>query len=189
MFVEIAARSGLFTWISVKMLKASKGDPFRLLILFSILTAIFSAFLDNITAMIIIGSLTIVACRKLELDAKPFLITEGIMTNVGGLLTLISSIPNIIIGKTRGSATSSLFVVAGPYTLFATAATLLVARMVFGKSVAPLTGAHAKAHNLALVQAFDEWETVEDRRFFYTSILGVSWSSSVRVACEDPRAS
>ena len=49
--------------------------------------------------MIIIDSLTVVACRKLTLDPKPFLITEAIMTNVGGLLTLISSIPNIIVGK------------------------------------------------------------------------------------------
>ena len=54
-YVEIAARSGLFTYISVRILKASRGDPFRLLIFLSILTAVFSAFLDNITAMIIIG--------------------------------------------------------------------------------------------------------------------------------------
>ena len=172
-FVEIAARSGVFTWVSVKMLKASRGDPFRLLIYFSVLTAIFSAFLDNITAMIIIGSLTIVACRKLALDPKPFLITEGIMTNVGGLLTLISSIPNIIVGKAAGISYLDFVIVAGPYTVFATVATLLVARAIFGKAVSPLVDAAAKQHNLELVQAFDEWETVKDRRFFYTSIVAV----------------
>jgi len=168
-FVEIAARSGVFTWISIKVLKASGGDPFRLLILFSILTAVFSAFLDNITAMIIIGSLTIVSCRKLELDAKPFLITEGIMTNVGGLLTLISSIPNIIIGKTAGISYLTFLTVSVPYTVFAIAASMFVAKRVFGKSVGPLRDAETKAHNRALVLAFDEWETVENRRFFHTS--------------------
>ncbi len=172
-FVEIAARSGIFTWISVKILKASRGDPFRLLIFLSILTAVFSAFLDNITAMIIVGSLTVVACRKLELDPKPFLITEGIMTNVGGLLTLISSIPNIIIGKTADISYVKFLIVAGPYTVVATAATMVVARMVFGNKVTSLQGGEEKARNLALVNAFDEWETVEDRKFFYTSIVAV----------------
>ncbi len=172
-FVEIAARSGVFTWISIKVLKASGGDPFRLLILFSILTAVFSAFLDNITAMIIIGSLTVVSCRKLELDPKPFLITEGIMTNVGGLLTLISSIPNIIIGKTAGISYLSFLIVSVPYTIVAIAASMFVAKLVFGKAVSPLRDPAAKAHNRELVLAFDEWETVQDRRFFHTSSVAV----------------
>jgi len=172
-FVEIAARSGVFTWVSIKMLKASRGDPFRLLIFFSILTAIFSAFLDNITAMIIIGSLTVVACRKLSLDPKPFLITEGIMTNVGGLLTLISSIPNIIIGKAADISYLDFVIVTGPYTCLATVATLLVARARFGETVSSIRDPEERAQNLALVQAFDEWETVKDRRFFYTSIVAI----------------
>ena len=172
-FVEIAARSGIFTWVSVKMLKASRGDPFRLLIFLSCLTAIFSAFLDNITAMIIIGSLTVVACRKLDLDAKPFLITEGIMTNVGGLLTLISSLPNIIVGKAANISYVKFAMVAGPYTVVAIAVSMVLARWLFGQAVAPLQDPEAKRHNLAMVLAFDEWETVQDRRFFFTSIVGV----------------
>ncbi|MGD8450208.1 MAG: SLC13 family permease [Phycisphaerae bacterium] len=172
-FVEIAARSGIFTFLSIRMLKASGGDPFRLLVLFSILTAVFSAFLDNITAMIIIGSLTIVACRKLALDAKPFLITEGIMTNVGGLLTLISSLPNIIVGQAAGISYLDFVIVAGPYTVLATVVTLIVARFCFGKAVAPLRDPAERRHNRELALAFDEWETVGSKRFFYTSIVAV----------------
>lgn len=172
-FVEIAARSGIFTWISVKILKLSKGDPFKLLILFAILTAVFSAFLDNITAMIIVGSLTVVACRKLDLDPKPFLISEGIMTNVGGLLTLISSIPNIIIGKTADISYVKFLIVASPYVVIATAATMIAAKVVFGEKVMPLKSAEDKERNLALVNAFDEWETVKDRAFFFQAIVAV----------------
>ncbi|UCE61077.1 MAG: hypothetical protein JSU63_04870 [Phycisphaerales bacterium] len=172
-FVEIAARSGIFTWISVKMLKASRGDPFRLLIFLSVLTTVFSAFLDNITAMIIIGSLTVVACRKLDLNPMPFLVTEGIMTNVGGLLTLISSIPNIIVGKAADISYLTFLVVTGPYTIIAIVVSMLIARWLFGSAVQPLTEQAAKAHNLAAVTAFDEWETVKDRKFFRTSIVGI----------------
>ena len=172
-FVEIAARSGVFTWISIKVLKASGGDPFRLLIFFSILTAIFSAFLDNITAMIIIGSLTVVSCRKLELEATPFLITEAIMTNVGGLLTLISSIPNIIIGKAADISYLKFVIVSVPYTIVAITVSMFVARWVFGRAVQPLRDPAAKQHNRELVLAFDEWETVENRSFFFTSSFAV----------------
>ena len=172
-FVEIAARSGVFTFVAIRVLKASGGDPFRLLVLFSILTAVFSAFLDNITAMIIIGSLTVVSCRKLEIDPRPFLITEGIMTNVGGLLTLISSIPNIIIGKTAGISYLTFVMVATPYTVLALIASMVVARLLFGTTVAPVRDPQRRSENRARVLSFDEWETVEDKRFFYTSIVAV----------------
>jgi Na+/H+ antiporter NhaD/arsenite permease-like protein len=172
-FVEVAARSGLFSYISIRILKLSRGDPFRLLLLFSILTCVFSAFLDNITAMIIIGSLTLVACRKLNLDPLPLLITEGIMTNVGGLLTLISSIPNIIVGKTASISYVSFLLVTTPYVVVAIAVSMVVARKLFGDKVAPLKDPATAARNRALVEAFDEWETVKDRRFFQTSIGAV----------------
>jgi Na+/H+ antiporter NhaD/arsenite permease-like protein len=172
-FVEVAARSGVFTWVSIRILKTSRGDPLALLFLLSILTVIFSAFLDNITAMIIVGSLTVVACRKLGLDAKPFLITEGIMTNVGGLLTLISSLPNVIVGKAAGISYGTFLMVSAPYVLLAIVLSVATARVLFGSAVARLKSEDAKRRNLALVEAFDEWETVADMRFFYTSIVGV----------------
>jgi len=172
-FVEIAARSGVFTWVSIRVLKASGGDPFRLLALFSVLTAIFSAFLDNITAMIIIGSLTVVSCRRLDLDPRPFLITEGIMTNVGGLLTLISSIPNIIIGKAADITYLTFVMVALPYTAVAIGGSLLVARWQFGTAVQPLRDPAARQRNREQVAAFDEWETVESRWFFYSSAAAI----------------
>lgn len=172
-FVEVAARSGIFTWVSIKILKASKGDPFRLLVFLSVLTVVFSAFLDNITAMIIVGSLTVVACRKLSLDLKPFLITEAIMTNVGGLLTLISSIPNIIVGKVAGISYLSFLVVTSPYVIVAVVVSLFIARWRFAETVKPIKDADVVEHNRALVEAFDEWEGVDDMRFFYTSIVGV----------------
>ena len=185
-FVELISRSGLFAWISVKILKVSKGDPFKLLICFSGLTVVFSAFLNNVTAMIIVGSLTIVACKKLELSAMPFLLAEGIYTNVGGLLTLISSIPNIIVGTAAGIGYAEFLMVAGPYCLITFFATLYLVRWIF--KIQPLTNEEVKADAKAMVDAFDEWETVKDRKFFYLSacvlgaiILGFALHSSIPV--------
>ena len=185
-FVELISRSGLFAWISVKILKVSKGDPFKLLICFSGLTVVFSAFLNNVTAMIIVGSLTIVACKKLKLSAMPFLLAEGIYTNIGGLLTLISSIPNIIVGTAANIGYTQFLLVAGPYCILAFAVTLYLVRWLF--KIKPLTDEASKAEAKSMVDAFDEWETVKDRKFFYLSamvlgaiILGFALHSSIPV--------
>jgi len=172
-FVEIAARSGVFAWISIKLLKLSRGDPLRLLVLFSFLTVVFSAFLDNITAMIIVGSLSLVACRKLELNPVPYLITEGIMTNVGGLLTLISSIPNIIIGKAADISYLTFLMVCTPYAIVAVAGSIWIARWLYGKTIRPLHNPAVALRHRKLVEAFDEWEAVTDRRFFSISIVAI----------------
>jgi Na+/H+ antiporter NhaD/arsenite permease-like protein len=95
------------------------------------------------------------------------------MTNVGGLLTLISSIPNIIIGKAAGISYLTFLIVSLPYTVVAIAASMFVAKWAFGKGVSPLRDPEARRRNHELVLAFDEWETVEDRRFFYTSGVAV----------------
>ena len=185
-FVELISRSGLFAWISVKILKVSKGDPFKLLICFSGLTVVFSAFLNNVTAMIIVGSLTIVACKKLKLSAMPFLLAEGIYTNIGGLLTLISSIPNIIVGTAANIGYTQFLLVAGPYCILAFVVTLYLVRWLF--KIKPLTDEASKAEAKSMVDAFDEWETVKDRKFFYLSamvlgaiILGFALHSSIPV--------
>ena len=163
-----------------------QGDPFKLLICFSGLTVVFSAFLNNVTAMIIVGSLTIVACKKLKLSAMPFLLAEGIYTNIGGLLTLISSIPNIIVGTAANIGYSQFLLVAGPYCILAFVVTLYLVRWLF--KIKPLTDEASKAEAKTMVDAFDEWETVKDRNFFYLSamvlgaiILGFALHSSIPV--------
>ena len=166
-FVEIAARSGIFTWSAIRLLKSSKGDPWRLLLLLGVLTLLFSAFLNNVTAMIIVGSLTVVACKRLEMDARPYLMVEAFLTNVGGLLTLISSLPNIILGHAAGITFLEFFLVAAPYCLIATVATLFMARRIFG--IRPHTDPAVRERAAARVMEFDEWETVDDIGFFKAS--------------------
>ncbi len=163
-FVEIAARSGIFTWSAIRLLKASRGDPWKLLLLLGVLTLLFSAFLNNVTAMIIVGSLTVVACKSLNLDARPYLLVEAFLTNVGGLLTLISSLPNIILGHAAGITFLKFFLVAAPYCVLASAVTLLMARKLFG--IRPHADPEARERARLRVNEFDEWETVSDRGFF-----------------------
>ena len=78
LFVDVTSRSGLFTWIALKLTKASKGDPVKLLISYGVLTVVFSAFLNNVTAMIIVGSLTTVSLKNEFLaDQISFFVNDG----------------------------------------------------------------------------------------------------------------
>ena len=116
LFVDVTSKSGLFTWIAIKLTKASHGDPVRLLVFYGLMTVVFSAVLNNVTAMIIVGSLTAVSLEKLGRKDKllGFLLIEGLLTNVGGLLTLISSVPNIIVGTKASISFLDFFLVASP---------------------------------------------------------------------------
>ncbi len=170
LFVEVTSRSGVFTWMAIKVTKLTGGDPWRLLIAYGSLTVLFSAVLNNVTAMIIIGSLTTVSLRKLERNdlLLGFLLIEGLLTNVGGLLTLISSVPNIIVGNTAGISFVKFFLVASPYVVIATAVTLLMGKWRFG--VKGLHSESERSEARAMVAGFDENESVPSNRFFWFAV-------------------
>jgi Na+/H+ antiporter NhaD/arsenite permease-like protein len=173
LFVEVTSRSGVFTWMAISLTKKSGGDPWKLLIAYGVLTVVFSAVLNNVTAMIIIGSLTSVSLKKLERQdlLLGFLLVEGLLTNVGGLLTLISSVPNIIVGKAAGISFVKFFLVAAPYVVIATAATLVMGKWKF--KITGLTSEEDRAAASELVAGFDENEGIPSVRFFWYSVAAL----------------
>ena len=100
--VMIMRRTGIFEYMGIKMVKASKADPFRLLILLSITTGVLSAFLDNVTTILLILPITLSVTRDLKLNPIPFIIAAVFASNVGGTATLIGDPPNIMIGSQAG---------------------------------------------------------------------------------------
>jgi Na+/H+ antiporter NhaD/arsenite permease-like protein len=167
LFVDVTSRSGLFTWIAITLTKTSGGDPLKLLVYYGVMTVVFSAVLNNVTAMIIVGSLTGVSLKRLARSnlLLGFLIIEGLLTNVGGLLTLISSVPNIIVGTAAGISFIRFFVVAGPFVLVATLVTLWLGARVF--NVRRLATPEERQQAARLVAGFDERDGIESQAFFW----------------------
>ncbi|MEE2897939.1 MAG: SLC13 family permease [Gemmatimonadota bacterium] len=167
LFVDVTSRSGLFTWIAIKLTKLSGGDPVRILWLYGLMTVVFSAVLNNVTAMIIVGSLTAVSLDKLGRNDKllGFLLVEGLLTNIGGLLTLISSVPNIIVGTAANISFVAFFLKAWPFVVVATVATLLLGAKLFG--IERLADEQAREEARSLVSGFDENDGIESRGFFW----------------------
>lgn len=184
LFIDVTSRSGIFAWTAIKLTKMSGGDPVKLLRYYAAITVIFSAVLNNVTAMIIVGSLSAVSLKKLKREnlLLGFLLTEGLLTNVGGLLTLISSIPNIIVGTAAGISFVEFFYKAAPYVVVATVVTLVIAQRVF--KIEGLKTDEERAEAAELVKSFDESESVLSKAFFNFSwtllalfILGIATAS------------
>lgn len=190
-FVDVTSRSGLFTWVAIKLTKASNGDSLKLLWYYGFLTVVFSAVLNNVTAMIIIGSLTAVSLNKLKKADQllGFLLIEGLLTNIGGLMTLISSVPNIIVGSAAEITFIQFFITASPYVLVATLATIILGAKIF--SIKPLTDAAAITESATLIESFDENDGIESKGFFWFAagmlilfILTIATTSILPVARE-----
>lgn len=166
LFVDVTSRSGLFSWIAIKVTKASGGDPLLLLCFYGIMTVVFSAVLNNVTAMIIVGSLTVVSLDKLGRREQllGFLLIEGLLTNIGGLLTLISSVPNIIVGTIAGISFASFFIKSFPFVIAATAVTLMMGAYLF--KIKRLKTEEEKQEAKQMVAGFDENDSVESWNFF-----------------------
>ena len=94
--VAITKGAGFFDFISLSIVKLTKGDPKKLMVSLGGLTFFISMFFDNLSAIILLGSLTVVICKQLELNPKPFVLFVAVNTIIGGLPTPVSSLPNII---------------------------------------------------------------------------------------------
>ncbi|MBT5232053.1 MAG: hypothetical protein HOM11_17450 [Methylococcales bacterium] len=171
-FVDVTSKSGLFTWVAIKLTKSSGGDPVKLLWYYCLMTVVFSAVLNNVTAMIIVGSLTGVSLKKLGQMEKllGFLLIEGLLTNIGGLLTLISSVPNIIVGNAAGISFVDFFIKSSPYVVVATVITIIVGAKIFG--IKKLASDEERKEAAFLVSGFDENDGIESPGFFkFASVM------------------
>jgi Na+/H+ antiporter NhaD/arsenite permease-like protein len=97
--VIIVKDTGLFQWLAIKAVKLAKGEPLTIMLLLAVITAIVSAFLDNVTTVLVISPITFLICEELGISPIPFLITQAIASNIGGTATLIGDPPNIMIGN------------------------------------------------------------------------------------------
>ncbi|MBT8397789.1 MAG: ArsB/NhaD family transporter [Gemmatimonadetes bacterium] len=108
--VAILRKSGVFSLLTVKIAEMTRGNPLKILVLFSVVTAVLSAFLDNVTTVLIIIPIVVELTVGLGLNPKLFVISQAVISNIGGTATLIGDPPNIIIGS-RVGLTFNQFVV------------------------------------------------------------------------------
>ncbi|NSW81691.1 MAG: ArsB/NhaD family transporter [Syntrophothermus sp.] len=100
--VGITRQSGLFEYLAIKSAKLAKGEPIPIMVALAVFTAVASAFLDNVTTVLLVVPVTFAIADRLEVPAFPMVFAEIMASNIGGTATLIGDPPNIMIGSAAG---------------------------------------------------------------------------------------
>ena len=155
--VGILRRTGVFEFTAIWAAKRAKGSPLRVMILLVLLTGTASAFLDNVTTVLLIAPVTLLVCDRLGINPVPFLIAEVFASNIGGAATLIGDPPNIIIASRAGLTFNDFLVHLTPIVVVELAVFALVLRWLFRGSF------DADPGRVAEVMTLDEREAIRDK--------------------------
>ncbi|UFJ60416.1 ArsB/NhaD family transporter [Brevibacillus sedimenti] len=147
--VAITAKTGVFKYMAIRAAKLAKGNPVRILVYLSLVTAVTSAFLDNVTTVLLIVPVTFSIARQLQVNPMPFLISEIISSNVGGTATLIGDPPNIMIGSAVPELDFMSFLVnLAPVVVIIMAATIGCFVLIYRKQLVTSPELQAQIMNL-----------------------------------------
>jgi Na+/H+ antiporter NhaD/arsenite permease-like protein len=153
--VGILRRTGVFEFVAIWAAKRAKGSPVRIMILLVLITAIASAFLDNVTTVLLIAPVTLLVCDRLDIKPAPFLIAEVLASNIGGTATLIGDPPNIIIGSRAGLTFNDFLLNLAPIVAIELVVLVLVLPRLFRGSFA------VDPERVADVMALNEREAIQ----------------------------
>ncbi|WFD11017.1 ArsB/NhaD family transporter [Tepidibacter hydrothermalis] len=131
--VNILKKTGLFQYIAIKSAKISKGEPIIIMIVFCFVTAVLSAFLDNVTTVLLIAPVTLVITDTLNLNPIPFLVPQIIASNIGGTATLVGDPPNIMIGSAANIGFLDFILNTGPIAFIILIITLFLFNIIYKK--------------------------------------------------------
>lgn len=118
--VAITSRSGLFQYVAIKSAKMVRANPLGIMIMLTVITAVFSAFLDNVTTVLLIAPVTLLITDALKVKVFPFFLMEILASNIGGTATLVGDPPNIIIGSAAGFSFNDFLVNLAPVSIICT---------------------------------------------------------------------
>ena len=179
--VAVLRKSGFFAILSVRIAKLTGGSPLRILVLFSIVTAVISAFLDNVTTVLIMVPMVIELTRGMGLDPKIYIIVQAMVSNLGGTATLIGDPPNIIIGSKVGLTFNQFVLYLTPPVVLSFAVVLLYCWITHREQFRPIDTNLAKLFSVQLLIEkieFDFLNITIDRLFLAKSLacLGLAIS-------------
>ena len=132
---NIMAKTGVFQWLAVEAVRRAKGRPYRLLVFTSLITAFVSAFLDNVTTVVLLVPITFFIAQRLGASPIPFLISIVLASNIGGTATLIGDPPNILVGSAFDKDFNDFLVNLTPVVIVALAVYLVAARWIFASDL------------------------------------------------------
>jgi Na+/H+ antiporter NhaD/arsenite permease-like protein len=162
---NILRETGLFQWIAVQAVRLGRGDPFRILVILSVVTAVSSSLLDNVTIVVLVAPVTLFMAASLKVSPLPYLVAEILASNIGGAATLIGDPPNILIGSAADIDFLRFAAHMGPISLIILVAFIGLARVMFRHD---LRGGRSRA---ADVEALATAELITDHVLLRKSLI------------------
>ena len=163
--VNITRKTGVFQYIAIKTAKLARGEPIAILIMMAMITCILSAFLDNVTTVLIIMPVLILIAVELGVSPIPFIISGAIASNVGGTATLIGDPPNIMIGSAAKLDFISFVVNLAPLVLILMAVMSLIYYLMYRKELVVSNERKAK------IMDFDESKSITDKKLLVKCLV------------------
>ena len=164
--VGVTSHTGLFDYVAIKAAKVAKAEPKRILIYLALITAVFSAFLDNVTTVLLMVPVTFSITQKLHLKVTPFLLTQIITSNIGGTATLIGDPPNIMIGSAVKELTFVAFINnLAPIALLNLLLVILIMEVIYKK------GLHTTPELQAELMDMNEKKALKDHTLLKKSLF------------------
>ncbi len=165
LFVGVVKLSGLFEYLAVKCAHIAKGQPWHIMLIFVLLTAALSAFLDNVTTVLLIGPMTLNICKLLKVDPVPYFLTEIMASNIGGTATLIGDPPNIMIGSAAGYGFLDFILMDTPAVIIILAVICVVFYFLYGRKMT------APQSEIADVLELRPADYIKDHRLLRISVV------------------
>jgi Na+/H+ antiporter NhaD/arsenite permease-like protein len=163
--VAITRQSGVFQFLAIWSTKRVGASPWGILVMLVLVTAVFSALLDNVTTVLLIVPVTLLITDELKVNPYPYLFSEIFASNIGGTATLIGDPPNIMIGSAVGLSFNDFVINLGPAVAFILPVTLIPIYLIWGRSL------YASSELRQRVMAYDEKEAITDRVLLWKSML------------------
>src|SRR2546421_526138 len=155
--VSISRRSGMFEYIAIWSAQAARAHPAGILFLLQITTAVLSAFLDNVTTVLLIVPVTLAICKELEVPVYPYLFAEVFASNIGGTATLIGDPPNILIGTQAGLSFNEFVIHLTPVIIVVMIAQAIMIHIVWGKDLKTTPEREARVLAMNATEAIKDW--------------------------------
>jgi len=165
LFVAVAKQSGIFEYLAIKASKLAKGDPWRIMVYFVIITAVCSAFLDNVTTVLLISPMTFTVCKILDENPIPFFMTQILASNVGGTATLIGDPPNIMIGSGAGLTFADFINYDGIVCVVILVVFIAIFYFIYGRQL------NSTPEARAIVMELNEEDAIKDKGLMHKSVF------------------
>ena len=168
LFVAVVKESGIFEYIAIRAAKLAKGRPWAIMVSFIVITAVLSAFLDNVTTVLLIGPMTLAITNMLKVSPVPFFMTQIMASNIGGTATLIGDPPNIMIGSAAGLSFTDFVCNTGLAVVFVLIVTTICFYFIYGRKL------HVHPEEMAAVMQLDETKAIKDRPLLIKSVVMIA---------------